>query len=289
MINTKREGFGNVLEYVIKGYLYSHVHIALCTVFLYLFTMKITGVNPDLAYTGILFSGSIFLYSLHRLIGIEFFYTEEDTVRFNYYRNHKGLLYVTLFLSGLMAALSVLNIRYDLILGLMVGVVVGALYAVPVFGGRRLRDMPYIKIFLIAFTWTYLTVLLPLEWEGVSRIFMLALILERFFFFLAITLPFDIRDMEIDANQNVGTIPLLIGKNRSILLAILFLILGLIAQYIAFFYGYVNTTVLTAWGITYIISALLIVKFSRKADDFYFTGYLDGTMLLPYLFYVFLS
>ncbi|MBY0424525.1 MAG: UbiA family prenyltransferase, partial [Cytophagales bacterium] len=85
----------------------------------------------------------------------------------------------------------------------------------------RLRDLPYMKIFSIAFVWSASTILLPMakypeyvafgHWAGIF--------VERFVFVFAITIPFDIRDMEEDRKSGIKTIPLLLGVKHSLLVA----------------------------------------------------------------------
>ena len=44
--------------------------------------------------------------------------------------------------------------------------------------------------------------------------------IERFLFTMAITIPFDIRDQEEDLKQGLSTLPIWIGIDKSILLAV---------------------------------------------------------------------
>ena len=72
-----------------------------------------------------------------------------------------------------------------------------------------IRQIPFLKIFLIAFTWSYLTVLVPL-WYHDFKIdyFMLDIFFQRLLFVIAISIPFDIRDCDTD---KIITIPNSIG------------------------------------------------------------------------------
>jgi len=90
------------------------------------------------------------------------------------------------------------------------------LYALPLFGNNtNLRSLTGLKIFVIAFVWAGVTVLLPLadqinlwKWDVV------VVFLQRFFLVLALILPFEIRDLQFDIAQ-LGTIPQKFGVKGS--------------------------------------------------------------------------
>ncbi|MEM9991436.1 MAG: hypothetical protein AAF738_06695, partial [Bacteroidota bacterium] len=160
-------------------------------------------------------------------------------------------------------------------------------YVLPLLtSSRRLRDLHFIKIFLVATIWASVTVLLPALEMGKlmlssNKIFLI--FLERAFFIFAITLPFDIRDLKIDAHTAVKTIPSEIGVKRTKQLAYLALCLAFITAYFNF---QLYTYTLSGWlaiGIS-IFSTGIFVRYSEFAKhDYYFTGILDGTMIIQLL------
>src|SRR5690606_9612993 len=85
-----------------------------------------------------------------------------------------------------------------------------------------LRNIPGLKLFLIAIVWALSCVLLPiLELEtsilaGTTVNDTILLITKRLLFIAAITVPFDIRDMYQDRNSDLKTIPVLLGEQRSL-------------------------------------------------------------------------
>ena len=78
-----------------------------------------------------------------------------------------------------------------------------------------LRNTPYLKIFLIAASWSISTVLLTYFENNllIDQRFYLE-IFARFFFILGITIPFDIRDLKFD-NRRLNTIPIVFGFDDS--------------------------------------------------------------------------
>src|SRR5680860_1607723 len=102
-----------------------------------------------------------------------------------------GLVFLTFFQS-----VSVL--LFSTILGLFT-----LLYALPLFGNNtNLRGLTGLKIFVIAFVWAGVTVLLPLaDHINVWKWDVFVVFLQRFFLVLALILPFEIRDLRFDLAQ----------------------------------------------------------------------------------------
>lgn len=94
----------------------------------------------------------------------------------------------------------------------------GCLYAIPLFRGRRLKDIPGLKAPYVALTCTICFA--GLVGAGYSVIFLLILIN---------TVLFDMRDLIGDAANGVRSIPVLVGASRTVyLLAALDLLLAFI-------------------------------------------------------------
>jgi 4-hydroxybenzoate polyprenyltransferase len=148
----------------------------------------------------------------------------------------------------------------------------------------RIREIGLWKIFLIAFVWTGMTVILPaVNLYGFKQVLELGswqLAFGRFFFILAITIPFDIRDLANDANKGVRTIPSVLGWRRSVLIsqvllvAFLLLVWFRLGTHHPFFIGYVISTAITTG---------FVAVASPKRSDFYCSFWLEGTMLLQFV------
>src|SRR5690606_33529009 len=97
-------------------------------------------------------------------------------------------------------------------------------YIIPVIPVKkkwfRLRDIPAIKAVLIAITVSYLTSVLPMLLSESYSNKILIHFAERFFFILAITIPFDIRDQKFDSHSFLKTLPLLIGEKKAKLVSV---------------------------------------------------------------------
>jgi 4-hydroxybenzoate polyprenyltransferase len=136
-----------------------------------------------------------------------------------------------------------------------------------------IRRIPYFKVFIVAFTWSAITILPQLV---DSRIYMAEtnwkwLLFERFFFILSITLMFDVRDMLNDP-KNLHTIPQNIGINRSKWLSVIFITIASLGL----FHLNLNTYQLGAVLLIYLLAVILIYYSKPGKDDIYFTGWFDG-------------
>jgi 4-hydroxybenzoate polyprenyltransferase len=163
-------------------------------------------------------------------------------------------------------------------------------YSLPIFSIQDrhfgLRNIPGVKLFLIAIVWSLSCVLLPiLELESSAGITISAsdsilLIAKRFLFIAAITVPFDIRDLFQDKTNELKTIPVILGEKKALLicqglLAIYLVLLFLFTQsFDNNFFGLMLTIILTGW---------LIFKSKWQRNEYYYFFYLDGTMLLQFM------
>ncbi|HHB80004.1 MAG TPA: hypothetical protein ENK85_12295 [Saprospiraceae bacterium] len=272
-----------MLKKALDIFLYSNLFIALCAVSLLwsseLMAFSRVVIGP---YDGFVFFSSLFVYGAHRLVGIHKLKANKVNERHDFVRRIEPLVIIL----GIIGLLGPVFLFFGLstmqqVLMIFPGVI-SLGYIIPFSRkGKRLRDFPFIKVFLIAFTWAWVTVIVPL-WEirpnGIWWLYF-----ERFFFILAITLPFDIRDVNLDKLQKTKTLPLLIGVEKTKRLAFislgLALILGII--YLLFFslqYAVVNGYVLAGLYTFYFIN-----KVEQDANDYLFTGWLDGTMIIQFL------
>jgi len=147
--------------------------------------------------------------------------------------------------------------------------------------GKNLRDIPSLKIFLIAIVWSATATFMPyLNLDNSTDPIPWLLFLANFIFIFALTIPFDIRDLLLD-EPDKKTIPQLLGEKRALQLAMGLLILYwpllcLIAG--QFLY-------LSLLGV--LLSILLINGAKRTTNDFYFSFSIDGLLiLLPLLLWI---
>jgi hypothetical protein len=235
------------------------------------------------------FFSTLFAYNFMRLVRVHPMLLEGESSRHNSIFKLRILLWVICILSGLISFYFFIDI-YQPILSLLVAMAAISLaYALPVYkkGGEwlRLRDVPGVKIFLIAIVWSLVTEGFPALMSG-DTIKVLPLI-ERFLFIFAITIPFDIRDLRFD-DQDLSTIPQYFGvKNARRIGIVALLFAELILAYRFFFMGDFNLLGIIAIYLTYELSAFLIYKSHPNQTERFVTLGVEGmSILIGLLFYL---
>ncbi len=275
------------LRHIVNFYLYSSLHIGLCCVMLYLFSVGRLGIEVDYSYLYFLLSSTIFTYSIHRIIGmnkVKKFAHQGRYAVISKFRNH---IITYAILSGIYSLYLYIGFSFARMQLLFSSGLISVLYTLPIFGkSMRLRDFSFIKIFLIAFVWAFVTESIPLYESGISLKWIVILFVERVAFFIAITIPFDIRDLKLDLTNNVKTLPSILGIRRSTYVA-LFLLMYCIGSEIYLDTNGIEGCIPTI--LAYILTGILLYRVYKKDNDYYFSGLMDGTIMLPWILMKILS
>ncbi len=239
----------------------------------------------DNVYYGFVFCSTLFIYGIHRIIGIQKTYSLNQKGRYNIVNTYKGHIQLYTVVSGIALVYFFLQLPLQIKLFFIVPGCISILYTLPLFTKkRRLRDMHYIKIFLIAIVWAVTTAIIPAHLLQKSSLLIGILGVERFLFFLSITIPFDIRDIMIDEQSDVKTLVHVLGIEHSVRLSVGLLIAAMFINIILFWTELISLQSVIAVGITYFLTALSIMLVSKRSSDYYFTGLLDGTMIILAIF-----
>ncbi len=211
------------------------------------------------------------------------------------FRNYRFMLWFTITCILCLAPIFLLLNNAARILLIFLGVISFG-YSVPFFSIKnkkiRLRNIPGIKLFLIAFTWSASVVMLPVlalndynEYFFANNIWLM--LVKRFLLIAAITIPFDIRDLFDDKQHLLKTIPTIFGEKKTYLLCQFFLLGYLVLLFIfkeslfdPYFIGSLSTILLAAW---------LIFKSKWQKNEYYYFFYLDGILILQYVLMIFFN
>ena len=283
----------------IKLIINSNIFIALAVVLLTLETQVQLGLSLDWhPYLFIIFFATLFEYNLHRLVT---YLTDKQALnsdKYKWVRENQRLFVCLIIVSATGFIIALLMAKKEVLMVLLPVVILTFFYSVPFArnGDRtiRLRDLPLLKIFIISFVWSYCTILLPVLYSSISfdRLHLSLILIERFLFIFSITIPFDIRDIEVDKKNRLKTLPLILGENKAWLLSYVSLSFFLLIA--VFHYTIYNNWVVL---ISFVISAITTYFFfsfnSFKKLPYYHYGILDGTMflqgILVLFFYYFFS
>jgi 4-hydroxybenzoate polyprenyltransferase len=271
--------------------LFSNVFMALCAVAQGLVTFHLIGAQPVYPVLVLLFTSTLGLYNFCILI-IRPKHPENSSyrrVRWFFARHRLMVSFTIIALLSLVPLFFMVSNPSKLLLLALAAL--SFAYGLPLFtkGKRKsgLRDVPGLKALSITLVWTLSCVLLPvleaqnLHLAQVSTTDTWILIVKRFLFIGALTVPFDIRDLFQDQIAGLKTIPVAWGEKNAYLFCQV-LLAGYVVLLFLFrnngfspdFWGLSLTAVLTGW---------LIFKSTRKRDEYYYFFYLDGVLILQYL------
>ncbi|MCM4160476.1 hypothetical protein FHG64_07265 [Antarcticibacterium flavum] len=209
-------------------YINSSIHLSLAIVALAAVTCLNFRIPFDLPLLLFIFFASVTGYNFIKYAGIARLHHFSLAGDIRMIQVFSLFIFVGLIISAFFLPINVL------ILAAVMGLFT-LLYALPVFNeNRNLRALPGVKIYVIAFVVSGVTVLMPLNTEmGIFQWDVLISFLQRFLIVIALVLPFEIRDLKYDMAQ-LGTIPQILGVRRTrqvgYLLILLFFILEFLKQ-----------------------------------------------------------
>ncbi len=233
----------------------------------------------DLGYLSLIFCSTLLIYSLHRIVGIKSTVPPSDQGRFFVIRKYRSHISIYAVLAFIGCLVSIIFTPLYMIYCLFPTSIISFAYVLPLLKSqRRLRDLNYIKIVLIAITWAY-AACIPLIINELPVSQIVISFIEKVIFILLITLPFDIRDIKIDRLANLKTIPMALGLKNTYRLCYLLLILGLVFFYLLEQPSLVSPIFVNTGLIIYAITFFAIELSKNKHDDIYYSGLVDGTLV----------
>ena len=181
-------------------------------------------------------------------------------------RSFKFIIGVSIF-SIVPIFISLLNFQIHTILLIVVLSIFTLLYVLPFLPrAKNLRDISGLKVFIIAIVWTGTTVILPFF---SSEIILSSLdsdkilySISRFMFVIALIIPFEIRDLKLDAIY-LKTLPQVLGVTQSKTLGV-----GLVVVSVVILSNVVNGTCVYLY--IHVLLILLVI-FSKRHNAFLYT------------------
>ncbi len=234
----------------------------------------VTNETIDSKLLCFIFSSTVLTYTFQRYAKLNSgTYSKSD--RMIWMKNHPRLVQFIL-LSSMLVTLFI-GVSFPLsavaFLGIMGAISFFYIRKFPGENSRNLRDRPYLKIYLIAGVWALTSVLLPILLLEDYQANYLLLIAANFAFILAITIPFDIRDLELDEKEK-KTIPQITGIIGSKILAIISCLIS--ATLIVF----LNFELWVPLGICGLFTIGLIIGSGTKRKDHFYSFLVDGLLVL---------
>jgi len=263
--------------------------IGLCASFSFLQVTHLFGtVSAPVSTTLLAGILTLCFYQAHK--SVNFFWERMKSVEGHHAPPNWPVVAVTVILT---LALLIYDLWYngfgDILL-LAPAFLLGGAYVLPTFRDQlRLRDLRLVKIFIISFCWAWITGVWPilisnpeLKWYDLTIIWAG---FERLSFILALTVPFDIRDMALDRAQGTMTLPLAIGIRKAKWIA--YISLG--CHYLLLILAWAQRTYIPWWTIIpsvlvlAVLAYTLIIRSSPDKEEYFFSAYIDGCILVEAL------
>lgn len=147
----------------------------------------------------------------------------------------------------------------------------------------KFREISGLKIFVIAFVWASSIVFVPLVDSGIGIGGYVHLFISVFLFVLAISIPFDLRDIKTDSSS-LGTFPQKYGEARSLDIANVSLVLSVV------FFLWAQDDISNLFSVSYLISMLYTSFIFKKSNQFHkddFVGiWVELSSAIPFLVYI---
>jgi hypothetical protein len=261
---------------------FSHILIALgagVTVYLSGFALGLDGAFFQAALLVGAFTG--LGYTAQRFIKTVFFPLSATAERNAYMKRYGSGLFI-IWAAIVVATFLFVDVKLSastLIISVFL-ITTGLMYAlIPV------REIPYIKLPLISLVWAIATVILPVYLTGLEGDIevwtLFAIVLSRGLYISGLTIPFDVRDLDID-RLDMKTVPQTIGVASSLYWAMI-----LVGSSAILWFGLAASQSINSYvGIALGIHAVVTIPFVSppfagiNRHEIYHTIVLDGFLLL---------
>lgn len=231
-----------------------------------------SGSSESALIGAVVFFATLFVYNIQRLLRMKEL-NAGDSEHLLWIKEHRALIRI-FAVSGFAGAAFIyiinLGMAGDFLL-LAAGTLLCIFYALSLHPGlKSLRNIPFIKIYLIAGAWTFTSVIWPWFRMHETGGFPILPACSVFFFILAATIPFDIRDLSYD-NPEKKTIPQLLNIKGAKITALLFLALSAVCL------ALISTDFFTTiwFYIAFPGMAALIIYSRAERGELYYSGLID--------------
>ena len=251
-----------LLKDIFNFYINSSVHVSFAVLAISVITSLEFSVKPPLFIYAFIFFGSIVGYN---------FVKYSNVLANNFRGGTRPQQHIWIFTIVCLAIGLILSFQLSKATWLVTTIlgVITFLYTIPILTKKNFRNFVGAKIFLVAFVWAGVTVLIPLteafqefRWDnGVSFV-------QLFIWVIVLTLPFKIRDMEFDSQQ-LRTIPQKFGMKGTKFLGAVLLLITLTLELLK----EQNSTAYVI-SLTFVcVLTFVVLIYSKKGQSFYYTAF----------------
>lgn len=232
-----------------------------------------------LSYSLLVFFATLFVYNFQRIFYKSPSENNPSSIRRNWIFNNKTSIKLLSLIGFIGVSITFFFNDHKILLYLSPLLILSLVYFLPFI---KLRKNPWLKLLTLVLVWTMATAVVPILLTGTEHFTRndLLHILVRFCFMMAICIPFDIRDLEIDKADSVSTLPLLLSENTARWLAFGFMLLYIFLIVPEYIFGMINLKVFIALLLSAVLNAMLVLMSNSKRNEYFYVAGIDGTMIL---------
>ena len=266
----------------LRNTVYSNIWIALgAALWVYAATLVLGNENTSLAL--LTFFATVFTYNFQRIVKLSRRPEKIVAGRNEWLYRNRFWIWIWVIVGGIGCFFCSLKLTANAWLVLCLSGALSVLYIARIVPGKKaratLRELPGMKIVWIAASWAVVGALLPaaqLDYfpEGLGW-----MVAEKGLFIVAITIPFDIRDLQYD-NPKMRTLPQLLGVKKASALAVVLLLLSALCALGGLQTGLYPLPFVWANLAALPVAGWMILRARKPQTELFFTAGIDGTIAL---------
>ena len=178
--------------------------------------------------------------------------------------------------------------NYILICLITISFIITFFYNIPLpVYNKTLRELKYLKIFLVSFSWSCLSVVSPIvinNFYDYEIYFIIILLIRNFIMVLILIIPFEIRDLYYD-KKTLGTITQTIGIKKSKIVSYFLILINL---YIVLKNAItIDSTI--SWLIGFVLITTLTILSTPKRKKYFYSLLVESIPIVMAIVYILLK
>ena len=264
--------FSNILNWIV----FSNFFVAFCVLSLTISSEVLLG-TINLRISQFVFFATLLTYNFQRVVKLK---QRQKQLKTDWQEENKTSTYFIMIISAIIILYYFYYFKPSTQIAIIFSGILSLLYPF------RIRNIPFVKIFVIALVWTISTMLLLiLENNMLINQNLILHLSVRFLFVFAISIPFDIRDLRFD-DKKMKTIPIVFGERKAKLIGVMALFFCELITIVQMLYFDMEFHNLIALICIFFLSAILIIKSSQAKTAIYFSFWVESLSIYFYLFLI---
>lgn len=262
---------------------YGNIFVALAAASMTYVNARIIGLDASVYLLCLfVFFATLLAYNFQRLIRTKKAIDSPNSFRLVWIKKNARSLRITNIISAIAIVIIGSQLSMQLLFIILPSSIVSTWYVISYKRIPALREVPYIKLFVIGLIWGLITLGLPyLLISEVTKNFIPLLLIISFYVVLQ-TIPFDIRDSQLDRSLGIKTIAQKFGIKRSKFIIVTgFILLGAAIYLGIVFWTLPNLSIVYAWGCFLAIPICSGIK--KNSSEIYYSFVVESILFFPFL------